>query len=349
MSPFKKNLMVGVTVLVALILLGWMILKFSDAPFRLFAKEQMPIKLQAPSAEGVSEGTAIYYLGVSVGRVIKIERSEDLRSVLMQAMVDPPLPANIEGRIRTQLFGGGASISLVLVEPPGDSPQTRPATALLPVANIQPRGNLAADATIQATFLGIDLLPKEFSDLSVELRRTSEQFREAQVIPKLASAVDTFKVTVDKAGNLIDSMNRIVGDEKAQKNVNESLENFRLASQSAVKIGKQLETLSEKANLRLDEVAGNSNKLLVNANTKLDDITKNLGERLVQVARTLEQFEAISRKINEGNGTAGMLINDPVLYETLVDVSKELKLTISDLKRLVEQWEQEGVPFKLGK
>src|SRR5688572_20952153 len=119
MSPFKKNLMVGGTVLVALILLGWMILKFSDAPFRLFAKEQMPIKLQAPSAEGVSEGTAIYYLGVSVGRVVKIERSEDLRSVLMQAMVDPPLPENIEGRIRTQLFGGGASISLVLVEPPG--------------------------------------------------------------------------------------------------------------------------------------------------------------------------------------------------------------------------------------
>jgi hypothetical protein len=74
--------MVGITVLISLILLGWMLLKFSDAPFKLFAKAQMPIKLEAPSAEGVSEGTAIYYLGVSVGRVTKIDRSEDLKSVV---------------------------------------------------------------------------------------------------------------------------------------------------------------------------------------------------------------------------------------------------------------------------
>src|SRR5205823_14876355 len=102
MSAFKKNLMVGITVLIALILLGWMLLRFSDAPFRLFAKPQMPILVEAPSAEGVSEGTSIYYLGVSVGRVTKIEidRSKDLRSVVMEGLVDPPIPANVEGRIR---------------------------------------------------------------------------------------------------------------------------------------------------------------------------------------------------------------------------------------------------------
>src|ERR1044071_8598331 len=98
MSLYKKNIMVGITVLIALILLGWMLLKFSVAPFRLFAKAQMPIVIDAPSAEGVSEGTAIYYLGVSVGRVSKIDRSADLRSVSMKALIDPPLPANVEGR-----------------------------------------------------------------------------------------------------------------------------------------------------------------------------------------------------------------------------------------------------------
>src|SRR3954466_12751002 len=142
MSAFKKNLMVGITVLIALILLAWMILRFSDAPFRLFAKAQMPMNLEAPSAEGGSEGTSIYYLGVSVGRVTKIERSEDLKSVVMQGLVDPPLPANIEGRIRTQLFGGGASISLVLVP---DESATRPATSgVYTVDNVQPRGELQA-------------------------------------------------------------------------------------------------------------------------------------------------------------------------------------------------------------
>jgi ABC-type transporter Mla subunit MlaD len=353
MTAFKKNLMVGITVLVALILLGWMLLRFSDAPFRLFAKAQMPIKLQAPSAEGVSEGTSIYYLGVSVGRVTKIDRSDDLRSVVMQGMVDPPIPANVEGRIRTQLFGGGASISLVLVPFTADeiaAGATVPTTSATSEAQfVEPRGQLKPNSQVRATFLGIDLLPKEFTELSTELRRTSEQFRQSQLVPKLASAVDTFKANIDKAGTLIDSMNRVVGDEKSQKNITLALENFRITSERAANVAQKLEALSTKADTRFDEVATNTNKLLNTAQGRVDEIGKLMGDRLVQIAKTIDQFEAITRKINEGNGTAAMLLNDPALYENLVDVSKEMKLTVLDLKRLVEQWEQEGVPFKLGK
>jgi phospholipid/cholesterol/gamma-HCH transport system substrate-binding protein len=355
MSAFKKNLMVGITVLLALILLGWMLLRFSDAPFRLFAKAQMPVKLEAPSAEGVSEGTSIYYLGVSVGRVTKIDRSDDLRSVVMQGLVDPPIPANVEGRIRTQLFGGGASISLILVPYTADdiaAGTTRPSTSATAAAmaqRVEPQGELRPNSRIRAIFVGIDILPKEFTDLSQELRRTSEQFRESQLIPKLASAVDTFKMNIDKAGNLIDSMNRVVGDEKAQKSITTAIENFRITSERAANISQKLEALSIKADTRLDEVAGNTNKLLNTATGRVDEIGKLMGDRLVQIAKTIDQFESITRKINEGNGTAAMLLNDPVLYENLLDVSKEMKLTVTDLKRLVEQWEQEGVPFKLGK
>jgi hypothetical protein len=103
----------------------------------------------------------------------------------------------------------------------------------LNAGRIPPQRGIEAGSRMRATFLGIDILPKEFTDLSQELRRTSEQFRESQLVPKLASAVDTFKMNIDKAGNLIDSMNRVVGDEKAQKNINEALENFKLASESA--------------------------------------------------------------------------------------------------------------------
>src|SRR2546423_3958338 len=160
MTAFKKNLMVGITVLVALILLGWMLLRFSDAPFRLFAKAQMPISLEAPSAEGVSEGTNIYYLGVSVGRVTKIERSDDLKSVVMEGLVDPPIPANVEGRIRTQLFGGGAAISLVLVPYlAGDLPAGAPRPSAFPIGGTpknQPRQTKSTAKTRNpASFVGM--------------------------------------------------------------------------------------------------------------------------------------------------------------------------------------------------
>src|SRR5882672_1649852 len=289
MSAFKKNLMVGITVLIALILLGWMILRFSDAPFRLFAKAQMPIKIEAPSAEGVSEGTSIYYLGVSVGRVTKIDRSDDLRSVVMEGLVDPPIPANVEGRIRTQLFGGGAAISLILVPYTIDeiaAGTTQPSTSMIVSAQaVEPRGKLKPNSRVRAVFLGIDILPKEFTELSQELRQTSEQFRESQLVPRLAGAVDTFKMNIDKAGNLIDSMNRLVGDEKARKDITTAIENFRITSDKATSIAQKLEALSIKADARLDEVAGNTNKLLNTANGRVDEIGKLMGDRLVQIAK----------------------------------------------------------------
>ena len=58
MSALKKNLMVGITVLLALILLGWMLLRFSDAPFRLFAKAQMPMIINDAIAATVSSERA---------------------------------------------------------------------------------------------------------------------------------------------------------------------------------------------------------------------------------------------------------------------------------------------------
>jgi hypothetical protein len=40
-------------------------------------------------------------------------------------------------------------------------------------------------------------------------------------------------------------------------------------------------------------------------------------------------------------------MNDPRLYQSLVDTSRELNATVTDLRLLIEQWEQEGVPLKL--
>jgi hypothetical protein len=40
-------------------------------------------------------------------------------------------------------------------------------------------------------------------------------------------------------------------------------------------------------------------------------------------------------------------MNDPKLYQSLVETTMELNATVKDLHRLVEQWEQEGVTLKL--
>jgi hypothetical protein len=37
------------------------------------------------------------------------------------------------------------------------------------------------------------------------------------------------------------------------------------------------------------------------------------------------------------------LVNDPKLYESLADTAAELNLMVKDMRRVIQQWEQEGI------
>jgi phospholipid/cholesterol/gamma-HCH transport system substrate-binding protein len=350
MSLYKRNILVGLTVLTSLILLGWMILRFSDIPIRWITPQQIPIRLQTASAEGLGEGSSVMYMGMTVGRVMRLHQSPDQTSVIIDAVVDhePPLPANVRGVIRTQLLGGGSNINLELATPellqPGaaTTPATRPAN-VVPIGQIQP-GQL-----IPAIFLGIDFLPPAISQLasdltltSAELRRTAQQVRDAKLVENLAA-------TIDKTGKTIDSINSLVSDKKIRQDIQDALANFREASQSAKQIGQDLQKLSATADKRLDELTTQGNKVLATAEKRIDEVATQLLNSLAKVDKSLDEFQTASRKLNDGNGSASKLLHDPALYENLLDTSRELKTTIQTFQRLAEQWEQEGVYLKMNK
>ena len=81
MSPYRRNILVGITVSGALIALGWMILKFGDRPARFFAAESMPITFVAERADGLGEGSNMTYRGVIVGKVNTVKRTDDAKVV----------------------------------------------------------------------------------------------------------------------------------------------------------------------------------------------------------------------------------------------------------------------------
>src|SRR5829696_8811914 len=77
LSPYRRNILVGVTVIGALVMLGWMILKFGDRPARLFGPDQMLVHFQADRADGLGEGSAVQFKGVDVGRISIVRRTPD--------------------------------------------------------------------------------------------------------------------------------------------------------------------------------------------------------------------------------------------------------------------------------
>jgi phospholipid/cholesterol/gamma-HCH transport system substrate-binding protein len=320
MSPYRRNILVGVTVILALVFLGWMILKFGDRPAKIFATPTMPITFISDRGDGLGDGSNITYRGVSVGRVKTVKRGPDGKEVIIEAEVDttPPLPANVQGEIVMLSALGGTS------------------TLALQLTDQQEQGQLQSGAKLRARFLGLQFLPPEFADLARELRLSAQQFRESKVIQHIDEQVT-------KAGKVLDSANEFIADPKLREDIKTAAANIRSASETINRVGTKLDKLSDQASATMTDVR----QTVTKGGENLDSISKQVGDRLTQIAKTLDHFESMANKIDTGRGTAGQLVNDPKLYQALVDSARELNLTITDLRRLVEQWEQEGVSLKL--
>jgi phospholipid/cholesterol/gamma-HCH transport system substrate-binding protein len=335
MTTHRKNIAVGATMLFALAFLGLMILLFGEAPIRLIRPPQLQVTFVADSAEGISNGSPIYYLGVNVGQVKRVELPSDGRpGVIVTGDIRSraPIPANVEGIIRSTLIGGTASLGL---EPVGGTPS----------------GQLASGATLRARIGGANLLPREFSDLAKQLTDLSrhlqtsvEDWNKTKVIDKVATTLDSVHKTVDKFGATSDELRKLLADDQMRGDLKTTLANFREVSGNAKTVAKNLEKLSTD----LQKTNADISSVVTKTGTRVDDLSKQLGGRLDQMAGILDRFQSVANKVDRGEGTAGKLINDPKLYEALVDTSQELNLTVKDLRRLVEQWEQEGVSLKLG-
>jgi phospholipid/cholesterol/gamma-HCH transport system substrate-binding protein len=321
MSINRKNFFVGVTVLVGMIALAWMVIKFGDEPAKMFTKARFPIHFIAERADGVSSGSQITFRGVNVGRVTTVKRASDGFMVEIDGEIDldPPLPNNLVGMIRnTSMLGGSAIVSL---EPVLDQPSTK---------------SLEKGDTLKAMWRGQEFIPREFADLARDMR-------EQQLVQHVDEAVVTVREQAVKIGQLTDSLNKVVSDEKMIEDLRVALANVRSATAKFDTFGSNLQKLSDESSATITQARSTISK----ADEKIETLAKEMNARLIQTAKLLDTFNSIAAKIDRGDGTAGLLVNDPRLYESLVDSAKLLNATMADLQRLAQQWEQEGARIKL--
>ena len=146
----------------------------------------------------------------------------------------------------------------------------------------------------------------------------------------------------DKAGELLDGLNTTVGG------INELLSTNREAIDNMI---TNLEAMTTSINSMLSAARSDINGTLSNlrsftgtlaANSgrieamigNLDKVTTDLAEAnfVEQLDSTLTSLDSIVKTIEEGDGTAGMLINDKALYESLNNAGDNLAQLLEDLK-----------------
>lgn len=115
---------------------------------------------------------------------------------------------------------------------------------------------------------------------------------------------------LDSITALSDNTNQIIGDADNKTNVKKTLAHVSLAS------GQVQETLKS-----IQQFSNTGNEQIVRLSNNLD--------------AAITQFQQILAKINEGQGSAGKLINDDKLYENLIDSTQELETGLKDFQQIL--------------
>jgi phospholipid/cholesterol/gamma-HCH transport system substrate-binding protein len=152
--------------------------------------------------------------------------------------------------------------------------------------------------------------------------------------------------TLEKARTAIDSLTIVLGsvnrlfNPSTKNNIQGIINNLLVSSASLEKLLDTETGLLAKTIGNLNAVTGNLknnddtiNNILRNVDAATQHLANlNLKQTMDSVQATVNQLSAVMYKINHNNGTLGLLMNDPKLYENLKNTSLGLEILIDDIK-----------------
>ncbi|MCH8120020.1 MAG: MCE family protein [Planctomycetes bacterium] len=309
----KRNMIVGVFVIVGICALVWLVFKFGDLPTAVTKMGSFEVYVQFPTAPGVQKDTPVRFCGYQIGRVTEVmapNRRKDLVTglkyyqtvvVLSIGKSYVNIPSNVEIKLMTRGLG---SSYIELKQTPGKP--------LEPLDPNRPGTKFLMDKILLQGSTGI----------------TSEFFPEESQ-KKLDELVDGIIA-------LIANANDIIGSPDNKENLQKILANMTEASEQAK------ETMQE---FRKFAVAGTTT--LKSADAKAEELVVAMVDTSEEVSKAAAQLRLILEKINSGQGSAARFINDGRFYENLLENTQQIQLLLEELKSFVAQARDKGVPIKL--
>ncbi len=309
----RRNMIVGVFVVVGVFALVWLIFKFGDLPTAVTKMGSFDVYIQFPTAPGVQIDTPVRFCGYQIGRVTKVMPPEirtDMETGLeyYQTVVILSIDkmyVNIPSNIDVKLMTRGLGSSYIELK-------QYPEREAKPIDPNRPETIYLVDKILLQGSTGI-----------------SSEFFPEETQKKLEDMVEGLRV-------LIANANDILGSRSNKENLQKTIANLTEASREA----KQ--TIEE---FRKFAVAGTST--LANIDTKTQELIVVMVETSEEIGKASAQMRQILEKINNGKGSAARLINDGRFYENLLEDTQQIQLLLEELKSFITQARDKGVPIKL--
>ena len=133
-------------------------------------------------------------------------------------------------------------------------------------------------------------------------------------LAQVADRVPSIERLLPKLDSILVSVNTIL----ANPAINQSLDNVQGLTANLRTTSQQLNGLVAGLNRSVPAMVGKANKVLDNTNTLTTNLAAlDLDGTMQQVNRTLANVEEMTQKLNSNEGSLGLLMRDPTLYNNL--------------------------------
>jgi phospholipid/cholesterol/gamma-HCH transport system substrate-binding protein len=323
----KTELLVGLFLTIGLGVLGVLILQFGSV--RELFKDTYEITVPFPDATGVKTGTPVMLGGSRIGKVPRMPVLNDqFNGVIIPLEIyhDKRIPADAKFAIGT---AGLLGDSFIEISPTGAKTiaYIEPG-ASLPDTNVQKSSGLGAlQNTAQDIGKKVDVAIEDIrdavADLRVSLKKINEGALSDKTLADLRESIEHFNNTMKRMDE------KVLGDENTA-NLKSAIADFKDAAAGFKNSSKNVEESTKKLGPMFDK--------LDPAIAKMDKVVTNADEALKSIKTGADNFSAVTRKLNSGDGLLPALLNDR-------ELKYDFKAAFSDFKDVAGNVKKSGFLF----
>jgi len=333
MNEGRRNTIVGMFALCAVGAMTVLVFMFGGG--QSWFADQYEIRVYFPNGvTGITEGQGVTLSGKRIGETTGVEFHDPTRvsagvDVVVSVDGKYDIPSDAVVRVAASIMGfGRPAIQVYLSDKPGVPNLPRKdgmirgemiamLDQLLPPEMKETLNKSAETLTNSAGQMG--RLAESLAPVSVELTRLLEHRRIEDVNTNAKPAnIDT---VVQRMDGGLKNLNDVLGDPENQENLKLLLAN-----------GRQM---TERGTLLMDDLrqtAADGRALF----TQGQRLMQSLAGASDQLSAVLVRLDKAAADLNEGRGTAGMLLRDNRLYEELVLSARRLTKALDDIRDVME-------------